>query len=273
MRRLIEGASALLVALFMASSANAQENAEPFYVPVVWQLSPLASAPREGLQQAPLGELLFAQDMRSTREVILESELTVTRQTTVTLPAGARLLQTSGAGAFTYCDPRVSFRETSGQRFRICLNDREGDGVFDDLYMGGVDDRNDFLSMFLTRSQQASIALSYSTDTQGERLLTSGVAINRSRGGYLLQLAVRTSDGNVALGDAEANRPHPRRPIEEVRFRARDLPIMVSYGGAEIEVLSIIDGTVSYTVRSTFDPQAPQGIGVSIDLPLEFGAQ
>ncbi len=263
----------LLWGLLAGGSASAQEEFDSFYVPVTWLMRPTALAPTEGEQHGALGAMLFIQTIASAREVTLSEDISVlpwggntTRR--VTLPAGTPLLQVSGATPFAYCDPRITEpmrNQLVDVNARLCLIDRENDGVFDLLYWAGLDMRNDFMPMGLNRSTSPALSVRYA-DQAARPLLQAGLVVTRRSGGYRLEFAVLDGQSAIPLGDVEGLRPLPRRPVREVRFRARDLPITLTYSGAQVRINAIDDGVVRYQVISTFDSESPFGVAVTREL-------
>jgi len=282
----------VMAALALAGCASVASNGDPyFYTATAWRMRP-GNVDIPQTQQVRVGELLFRQDFVSASDAAFINPFSMpvpgatrwnSSPANAEYAAGATLSQITGVmpNQLAFCDRLVTFRSTEvldGRRLRLCLVDRERDGVFDTFYWGGAVANDTFVASMIMGNPDSPISVPYRLqEADTPRLLSAGLIVTQSMlGAYRLEFAVTDGDGPITLSDASqppsaSTRVDPAKILDAraIHFRDTDIPLTLDFGGARVEISAIAGDVVTYRVLSGFDPSRDMSIAYAWHLPRE----
>lgn len=288
MNNAYSAAVAVLALIFGAGPALAQDVPEPVYFTTAgWNMAPIEATIDSESQTASVGDLLFQQNLKSASVAVLASGLSVSLPSAFYSSArqavfdpGSEFFQLTGVGdSQIFCPGAASSRGAGGGPIRVCLYDREADGVFDSVCWMPLARNNVFAGMMVTEgigAQERSVSVPYRLDPNADTpLMVAGPIITRSAlGAYRVTLGVRDHGDTVgftsgAPNNARVQNSDEPQSAQAVYFRAADMPLTMMLGGARIQIEAIEGNQVRYRILSGFDPPLTFDIGYNRPLPLD----
>lgn len=271
--------------IFGTGPVAAQAQSDPgYFTTALWELAPIEASINSEPQTAALGDLLFQQPLRSTSVAVLTSRVSVDvpgaffrSAGEAVFDPGSEFFQLTGVGGSQiFCPSSPAL----GGLKRVCLYDREADGVFDRVFWMPITATGGsvFAGMFISRggrSQERNVSAPYRLDPSADTpLMVCGPVITRSAlGAYRVTLAIRDNGDTVALAsggqNTRAQNLDQTQDAQTVYFRAEDVPLTIVIGGARIEFEAVEGNRARYRVHSAFDPSHRFAIGYSRPFPIE----
>lgn len=281
--------AATLMFVTGAASASAQRTADPdFFASSYWTITAVETTAVEPISHT-VGELLFHQNFTSPIVARVTSDASVSvpgvtrwnrSPAQVMLNSGMPLFKLVNVGGSTiFCSGQSSYRASNvwdNRNWRLCLYDREADGVFDRVMWMPITDTNNFGGMFLLRDGRAEgvVSIPYAVETNSNlTVLVGGPVITRSPlGAYRVTLGL-CHEGEPVVFHVSA--PHESRATNQAEpidagsawFFQQDLPITVDLDGARITITAIREDQATYEILSPFDSSATLALWYNHQIP------